>query len=128
MVAIVAFPVLAQTEAYLCVPDAIVGFRFNPSKEIFEVVRFTTEGKRYVLKGVGDLWIWSTMGQNDAKPCDKFSENETIQCRGIEMYLFSKRTLRYQASLTVGFTILERSSEYANDNPYLEMGKCSRLQ
>jgi hypothetical protein len=120
-------PSAATAEAYLCVADHVTGYHYNKQAQAWEVARFTTEGKKYLLSEKGGYWVWNTMGEKDYTPCDKFSENDTIQCRAITQYYFSRKTLRYQASVTVAFTILERGTRYADDSPYIEIGRCSAI-
>ena len=123
----VVLPTVATAESYLCVADYATGYHYNKQAQAWEVARFSTEGKKYLLSEKVGSWVWNTMGEKDYTPCDKFSENDTIQCREIVQYYFSRKTLRYQASVTVAFTILERDTRYANDSPYIEIGRCSAM-
>jgi hypothetical protein len=102
-------PTAATAEAYLCVADAATGFHYNKQAQAWEVARFKIDGKRYLLSEKAGSWVWNTMGERDFTPCDKFSDNESIECRGLTQYYFSRKTLRYQASMTIGTTILERA-------------------
>jgi len=60
-------------------------------------------------------------------PGDTFNEHGTIACGHFVQYCFSKRTLRYQAAMTICTRIVERDNPCANDTPYIEIGRCSAI-
>lgn len=79
----VILPRAALAEAYVCVADAITGFHYNKQAKAWEVARFKTDGKKYLLSEKAGSWVWNTMGERDFTLCGKLSETDTIECRGL---------------------------------------------
>ena len=122
-------------EAYLCIPTAISGVKFNSSSGRWEHANFRIGDRKKILKKATDKWEWRTFGQDYLfSACNSGGEPANKNGFNSAGYLFcdvlggnmriNKNTLRYIETYEIGFI---NGKDNDSDTPYIEIGTCSPL-
>lgn len=121
-------------EAYVCMPSARTGFKFNLVNGNWEQVRFTVENKKRMLKLTNGEWMWQHFGEDhipgscsDGGSAGKSEFNSAgfIFCEvfggSVRM---SKNSLRYIETYLLGYV---DGRDKNPDTPLIEIGVCLPL-
>lgn len=130
-------------DSYLCISDQSTGFAFNKDTGQWKPANFTA-GKKYVLSRDGKGWVLKEFGQaNPVLRCpNDFNPSHYLGCDdGSMQFRMNSRILRYELAYLLGYYVdyNELDSSLAkipgatllhegDDNPAIEIGKCSPLQ
>jgi hypothetical protein len=131
---------LADPQAYLCIADQSVGFKYDKNLKEWRSAHFTLEDKRYLLKLKDNHWYWSTFGQTDEINCSDVNSRSDIVCNLLsypdneidEMITFNQKRLRYQSVYAYGYAVPYREEDTSAftgtpDTPSIEIGRCSAM-
>jgi hypothetical protein len=114
-------------DAYVCIPDKATGFSFNRQARSWEYARFSVKDEKYLLSREGDSWRWKRMGAQHVQQCHPFTELGYTQCIGFSNVTFNRTNLRYMLVYQVGYVQAGISDEEGKNEPYMEIGRCSKL-
>ena len=119
---------LADAQAYLCIADQAVGFRYDKNPKAWKSTLFSVKDERYILKLEDKHWHWSKLGSSFEGTCNDFTTADTIGCVGTDEVLFNRTTLRYQLYYPFGYIAqMTLESFEGSDTPYIEIGRCSEM-
>lgn len=122
-------------EAYLCIPTAISGFKFNSLNRSWEHARFRIGETKKILKKTNGKWEWKYFGEKySLSECTSGGEPSNQDGFNSAGFLFcdvfgghmkiNKNTLRYIETYEVGFI---DGKDKDGNTPSIEIGTCSPL-
>ena len=136
--AMLAVPVQASAESWLCIPDMATGFRYDKILRKWTQSTFQTDGERMIIKKASDPQVRYEVrefGKDDTLPlarCQKdFTEYGFLKCEGIlSEFKFNKKNMRYIRTYLAGYVEIIPGNTFmkeGNDTPLIEIGRCSAI-
>jgi hypothetical protein len=115
-----------KASTYLCIPDFGTGFSYTPEKKAWEVTRFRTKDRKYILSKSSGEWIWKDFGSDSGYPCSEFDKSGVIACGfgGVADVAFSRNTMRFRDSYLSGYV---DGIDNSHNTPSVTIGTCTKL-
>jgi hypothetical protein len=128
----------APADSYLCIADTATGFRFEKSTGSWKQASNKPDSKYLITKTSKDKesvtgpdgWQVKQLGQsaNTTLCKDGFDEDGYLVCYNyLDVFRMNKNNGRYLYVYLVGYWDAGKKHPEGNDNPYMEIGKCSSL-
>ena len=135
LLATLCWPAMVLAQQYVCVPDAMTGFSYNPATKQWTTTRFNTDFK-YVLspaKNGRDAFVLTKVGEREAEGyCrNAFNEAGFLFCSSITSgeFKFNRRNGRYLMVFQEGYYLVGKGMWAATDEdsgtPAMQIGKCT---
>ena len=98
----------SAADSYLCIPDMATGFRFNENSKKWEISKFKTDGKKYILsKSKYSPFAWEVKEMGENYPfimCeDDFNTDGDLICSHLNEFKMNNKTLRFLNAYLVGY-------------------------
>ncbi|MBI2724925.1 MAG: hypothetical protein HYX42_01615 [Polaromonas sp.] len=129
MLCAVAVQVKAQTaENYLCIPDQSTGFRFDTTSNTWQTAQFNVKNSKYLLSKKAAKWQWKEFSKTSSTECSgDFNEYGFLRCDHMERIIVNRDSLRFQIIYPIGYVVSKSVKDQNQDNPSIEIGRCSAL-
>lgn len=130
-------PEAAQAESWLCIADMSTGFSFDRGTRQWSVAKFNVTDSRYLISSQDNKdypYRVTKFGSNDPVGICKggLTAETFLSCNFLgNRFSFNSKTMRYMLSYDVGYvnpTPGVNDMKEGDDTPFMEIGRCSRLQ
>lgn len=128
-------PAISWSEQYLCIPDKMTGFSYNPNTKDWEITRFRVDFKFIISKPVGGKYAFTLTKVGTSEywgACDKgFNDQGFLFCSGADLgeLRFNRINGRYLADFDMGYYVVGKGMWAETDAdsgaPAMQIGKCT---
>ena len=128
-------PSLSWSEQYLCIPEKMTGFSYNPKTKEWDVTRFRIDFKFIISKPANSEYPFTLtkVGTNEYwGECEKgFNDKGFLFCSGMDVgdFKFNRINSRYLAVFDMGYYLVGKGMWAATDadsgTPAMQIGKCT---
>jgi hypothetical protein len=131
---LLAFNVYSQ-DAYLCVTDKSTGFSKNKSTGEWVETSFLATDKFVITRSSETGRVWEVTETGSATPylyCDhEIDSDGDLRCDGLGVFRFNNKNMRFLRTYDMGYVMSlvnpKTHKDIQDDNPLVEIGRCSKL-
>lgn len=129
----------SAVDSYLCVGDLATGFKYNKTRDKWEITKFNVDDSKYVVsRSKLENFVWEIKEIGVSKPSswckEDFNEHGHLYCQGLRHFIMNRENLRFIMADMIGYffgTLKDEKGKIiikeGDGSPNIEIGKCSPL-
>jgi len=126
-------------DSYLCVGNLATGFKYNKTRDKWEITKFNVDDSKYVVsRSKSEKFAWEIKKIGISKPIslcrEDFNEHGHLRCQGLIDFIMNRENLRFIMADMIGYffgTLKDEKGKIiikeGDGSPNIEIGKCSPL-